>query len=169
MFVNVVTIEKDAEEAFSNEDVAIFATRVSYRTAEQFQSIEKDGKPGKSNIQFVDASFKVFKRKDKDSDGPKKLLLTKDHLTQGTIVFVEGEIGIDVVPKKGDTKEKSYFTKLRSASIRVVGKRPPKTGPTGAQGEKTSEPAMAGAGKTERLEPRKPKDQGDELPADFFY
>lgn len=167
MFANIVTLEKDAEEAFSNDDVAIFATRVSFRTSEPFATVENDGKTGKSHIQFVDASFRVRKWKDdKAPDGPKKLPIHKEDLTKGTIVFVEGEIGVDIVPKKGDSKERSYFTKLKSSSIRIAGKRPPKG--EGKEAEK-AEPVMAGAPKQERLEPRKPKDAGDDLPADFFY
>ena len=152
MFVNVVTVEKDAEEVTTKEDYQVISARVSYRTKEGFQSVEKDGTQGKTYTQFIDATF--FVRKNKEGKFPFEF---KD-LPKGTMLFVEGEIGQDVIPKKGSDKEKSYFTKLRVSTARLLGARPPKEGATQAPVAAAAAPAA----KAERLEPRKPRDEGDQ-------
>lgn len=155
MFVNVVTIEKDAETVANKEDYAIYTARVSFRTKEGFQSIEKDGSTGRTYTQFVDSTFYV--RKSKEGKEP----FTQKDLTIGTMLFVEGEIGQDVVPKRDNPKERMYFVKLRINNARLIGQRP-------VRGEPKTELAAAvaaPAAKAEKLEPRKPKDEGDEYDA----
>lgn len=180
MFVDIVTIEKDATESFANEDITIFSTRVSFRTGEPFQMVDKEGKAGKTNFTYMDASFVIRKYPEDGAaaDAPKKLSISMEQLKVGAQVFVQGDIGIDVVPKKGDTKEKSYFTKLKSSRVRLIdgATRKPREAAAPAATDEAAPKATAKAKAEDdkkiggpALQPRKPADQGDAVPAGFFY
>lgn len=174
MFSEVVTIEEDAKQVYSGDDVAFFAARVSYRTEEHFQAL-KNGEQEKSWTQFADCLFKVFKRKKEGVEG-KVLPIEKEALTKGTMAHVEGSIGQDVQKGKKDAEKIYYALSIKATRFRLVGKRPERTNGNGNGAEAASAPAepKKAAGKKEpvaatKLEPRKVQDPGDATPEEYFY
>lgn len=168
-FVDVVTVEKDAEVAKSTDEFVIFNARVSYRTRSAFQGVDapsgKSGKANKSYTQFVDATF--FVKKWKDTDGNWKAPFSEKELVKGAVLYVEGDLGQDVVPQKDNDTQRRYFTKLRVGNARIVGTRPAKTGQETSKAPEAA-PTTMGAS-AERLQPRQPDDPNASFPDEVFY
>ena len=165
MFVDLVTLEADAKVVSEKEDLAVYSARVSYRTRQAYQALDKEGKPMKSYTQFIDATFFIHKRKDEKS-GETKASVDLSDLVKGAQVFVEeGDIGQDTVPSKKNSAEKSYFNRLRIGRCRLAGKLAARFESQAPVPVSASAPSRSPA----PVQTREPKDPNDEISPEFLF